>query len=172
MLPTLLFSGILLASASAKAPGTLSPAVVRLAPQATSISNQSVTPAAITFTATSPDNSPVVSGSSSALVGWSIDGNTNISWTLSVSAPATFGSCPTVPASAVTVSCGTVSGGTGGVCGGSRSLSTTPTQIANGAGASGNRSYSASLSFTLQDSWKYIASSSCSVTVTYSITAN
>lgn len=171
MLPILLLSAILLAPAS-RAPGVATPAAVRLQPLAVTLSGASATPAAITFSATDPTGTPVVNGSSAASVNWTTNGSVFGAWTLKVSAPAAFASCATVPASAVTVSCGSVTGGFGGACGAATSLSTTPTQIASGNEGFNTVSYSVNLSFTLADSWKYIASSSCSLSVTYTITAN
>jgi hypothetical protein len=142
-------------------------------PRATSITNAAATPATVTFTATNPDTTPSVTGSAAVAVTWQTPGNFLGSWNLQVSAPSTFGSCSTVPASAVTVTCGSVSGGFNGSCGTATTLSATPTQIANGIeGFFTTTSYTVSLTFTLQDSWKYIASSSCSLSVSYLITAN
>lgn len=179
MLPTLLLSkfltGMLLVPASSQAPGKVSPAAIsKPVPQATTIAGPTVTPAVITFLATDPDGSPVVSGSSGAVISWSTAGSVLGAWTLKVNAPATFGSCPTVPVSAVTVSCGSVTGGFGGACSGNSSLSTTPTQVAGGTeGLLGfGSAFTVNLTFTLADSWKYIASSLCSLSVTYTITAN
>jgi hypothetical protein len=94
-------------------------------------------------------------------------------WTLTVSAAgASFSSCATVPASAVTVTCGSVTGGHTGACSTAATLSTTATKVAGGNEATGMASYSVNLSFTLADNWKYIASSSCSLSVSYTITAN
>ena len=142
-------------------------------PRATTITNAAATPATITFTATNPDTTPTVTGSAAVSVTWQTPGNLFGAWNLKVSAPSTFGSCATVPASAVTVTCGSVTGGSNGACGTATSLSTTATQIASGTeGFITTTSYTVNLTFTLQDSWKYIASSSCSLTVSYLITAN
>jgi hypothetical protein len=71
------------------------------------------------------------------------------------------------------MSCGGVTGGSGGACGGSTALSTAGVQMASGTQTFiSSANYSVTLSFTLQDSWKYIASSSCSLSLTYTITAN
>ena len=170
MFPLILTAILFGATGGAK---TAAPATVNPKLFLSSISNQAVTPGSINFSATDPDTSPAVSGSSAAVVSWQTTGTLASSWNLKVSAPASFSSCPTVPISAVTVSCGSVAGGSAGTCGGSTALSTSPIQIASGTeGFLLNTSYSVSLNFTLQDSWKYIASSSCSLSVTYTITAN
>ena len=168
----LALSGVLLAPGAQPA-AKVSPATVSPKLGLTTISNTTVTPASITFTATNPGSLPVVGGSSGAVVSWTTAGSIFGSWNLTVSAPANFTSCPTVPVSAVTVSCSSVSGGTGGACGGSSALSTGGVQMASGTqGLLLPGNYSVNLNFTLQDSWKYIASSSCSLTLTYTITAN
>lgn len=176
MFPTVLFAGLLSGIASGpvtQAPTRVSPAIVRPQPMATSIPTMSVTPAAITFTATDPTGTPVVNGSAGAVVQWSIaGGKTTKGWTLGVSAPTTFSACSTVPASAVNVTCGSVTGGNAGACSAATSLTNSPVTIASGNESTGTVNYTVNLTFTLQDSWEYIASSSCSLAVTYTITAN
>ena len=177
MLPTMLFAGLLSAIASgsvSQTPARATPAIVRPQPKARNISGAAVTPATISFTATDPAGAPIVNGSASATVSWNTAGNSGTpTWTLQVSAPTTFTSCPTVPASAVIVTCASVTGGTAGACSSPTSLSPTPVQMAGGAEpGSGSNPYSVNLTFTLQDTWEYIASSSCSLSVTYTITAN
>jgi len=176
MLSTLLLAGLLAGLVTAtgtQPPARISPVTGAPRPMATSINTTSVTPATITFTAPNPISSPIVNGSASALVSWKTAGGSAArAWTLGVSAPAAFGSCSTVPASAVKVTCGTVTGGFAGACSAASNLSTTSTKVAGGNEGTGSTSYSVSLSFTLSDSWSYIASSSCSLSVTYTITAN
>lgn len=175
MLPLLLFASLLSGAApvsASQAPARVSPAIIRPQPMATSIPTMSVTPAAITFTATDPTGTPVVTGSAGAVVKWSTKGGaTANTWTLQVNAPTTFSACPTVPANAVKVTCGSVTGGTG-ACSAAKSLTNTAATIASGTESKGNTAYTVNLTFTLQDSWKYIATSSCSLAVTYTITAN
>jgi len=174
MISTLLI-GFLAATASApgvQAPAQSGAAIVKPKPMAAAVSAASATPSAITFLATDPTGTPVVTGSSAAVVTWKTSGGLLGAWTLNVSAPTAFGACSTVPASAVTVTCASVSGGFLGACSSATTLSPTATQIAGGYEGLGTATYSVSLSFTLQDSWKYIASSSCSLSVSYTITAN
>jgi hypothetical protein len=171
MFPNLLLSGILLLGGS-KTGSNATPVTLRPQLSITQISNQAVTPATISFNATNPTTSPSVSGSANAVVSWSSLVSIAAGWNVAVSAPSSFTNCPTVPASAVTVSCVSITGGTLGTCGGSTALSTTPTQIASGVEILNLLSpYVVTLSFTLADSWKYIPSS-CSLSVTYTITAN
>jgi hypothetical protein len=133
------------------------------------------TPGTISFQATNP-NLGTVSGSSPGSVNWMILGGSHLqNWTLSVQAGGTaFTGCPTIPISAVRVSCGSasVSGAAGtGACAGSFPLSTTPQQIAGGAEADSTGSYSVSMNYTLAESWRYVASSACSFTLTYIVDA-
>jgi hypothetical protein len=159
------------------------PPVFRTAPKARPMAvnpaagvalNMSATPASITFQGTDPDSS-TVAGSSAATVTWVGFGST-ASWNLTVQAPSTtFQGCPTVPVSAVRVSCSSaaVTGGGTAACAASTTLSTTPQIV-----ASGNQgffsSYTVTLTFTLTDSWKFIAETSpqCSLSVTYTSTLN
>ena len=139
----------------------------------TTMSAVSANPGTISFTATDPDLG-AVSGSSAATISWMTSGGSGgNTWSLSVQASGTsFTGCATVPTSAVTATCTGVSGGSGGTCGGSVPLSTAAQQVASGNEASGNnKAYSVTLSFTLADSWSYIANSSCSLSLTYTVTA-
>jgi hypothetical protein len=145
----------------------------RILPMATSMSAVTANPGTISFTATDPDLGSV-SGSSAATVSWTTTGGSAAStWNLKVHAnPASFTGCATVPRSAVTVTCGGVTGGSAGTCGGGFILTGAGQQIASGKeSASNNAPYSVTLNFTLADSWSYIAKSSCTLTVTYTVTA-
>ena len=135
----------------------------------------SASPSTISFQASDPDLG-TVSGSSPGSVTWMVLSGSHLqNWTLTVQAAASaFAGCPTVPVAAVQVACGsaTVSGGGGtGACSGSFPLSTTPRQIAGGAEGDGTSSYSVTINFTLAESWQYIANSSCTLTLTYSVSA-
>jgi len=145
----------------------------RVLPMATTLSAVTASPATISFTATDPDAGPYA-GSSSATVSWSTSGGSvGSTWTLKVQASAaTFASCGTVPTSAVKATCTGVAGGSAGTCGGAVNLSTSAQQVASGNEASGaGKAYSVTLNFTLADSWSYIAKSSCTLTLTYTVTA-
>ena len=133
------------------------------------------TPGTIAFQASNPDAGQAP-GSFPASLNWNdSSGSHLLNWALSVQASSTsFVGCPTVPVSAVQVSCGSASasgaGGTG-VCSGSFPLSTTAQQIAGGAEGDGTGAYSASINFTLAESWRYVANPACTITLTYSVTA-
>jgi len=147
----------------------------RIFPMATTLGAVTASPATISFAATDPDLGPFT-GSSSATVSWTTSGGAaGSTWTLKVqAAAATFASCATVPTSAVTAMCTGVAGGTGGACtGGSGfALSTAGQQVASGKEATGiGKSYSVTINFTLADSWSYIAKSSCTLSLTYTVTA-
>jgi hypothetical protein len=169
---------VLLAAASGRPvrlpvrPHTISP-TARLAG---AVTNMTATPATISFQATDPD-SPSVSGSSPGSVTWKATGIIPASWSLTVQAPAaTFPGCPTVPVSAVRVTCTgvTVTGGGNGSCSGPVSLSTSAQNLAAGTEGLLNTTYTVNVTFTLTDSWKYIAqlSPQCSLSISYTANLN
>ena len=144
------------------------------APAAGPVLFMSASPATISFQANDPD-SPSDPGNSAATVGWWSYGGNGAAWSLTARAAAsTFSNCPTVPVSAVTVSCtsATVSGGSGS-CRPPFTLSTSPQNIAVGTQGALSQ-YTVNLTFTLSDSWKFIAqlSPSCSLSITYTATLN
>jgi len=158
---------------SAQQKGRIVVPAERVLPMATTLSAISASPATISFTATDPDLGPFA-GNSSATVSWSTSGGSaGSTWTLKVQASAaTFASCGTVPTSAVKATCTGVAGGSAGTCGAAVNLSTSAQQVASGNEASGaGKAYSVTLNFSLADSWSYIANSSCSLTLTYTVTA-
>jgi hypothetical protein len=135
----------------------------------------SATPGTISFQAANPDLG-IVSGSSPGSLTWMVLGGSHLqNWTLSVQAGSSaFVGCPTIPISAIQVNCGSanVSGGGGtGACSGSFPLSTTAQQIAGGAQGDGTNSYAVTVNFTLAESWRYIANSACTITLTYTVNA-
>jgi hypothetical protein len=135
----------------------------------------SANPGTISFQANNPDLG-VVSGSSPGNLTWMLLGGSPLqNWTLSVQAgSSTFVGCATIPISAVRVNCSsaTVSGGGGtGGCSGSFPLSTTSQQVAGGNEGDGTNSYSVLMNFTLDESWRYKANSTCTLNLTYSVSA-
>lgn len=164
-----------------KAPRQPTPAIV--APLATAIQNFIVAPGTVSFAASDPD-SPSHTGSST--VTWSLTGGSFLrNWTLQVaSSGSLFGggspSCGTVPASAVTFSCASATYSNGGFLtsascsAGTFTLSTTYQTVASGReGTGGTPSFTVALSFTLLDSWSYVANLSppCTLSVSYSLNA-
>jgi hypothetical protein len=135
----------------------------------------SATPATVSFQAVNPDSGQV-SGSLPGSLSWMVLSGSHLqNWTLSVQAgSSTFVGCPTIPISAVHVNCSSasVSGGSGtGACSGSFPLSAASQQVAAGAEGDGTKSYSVSINFTLAESWRYVANSGCTITLTYSVNA-
>lgn len=140
------------------------------------ISSLLATPGTISFAASNPDLG-AVAGSSAATVSWVVqDGSTLQTWNVSVQAGgASFTGCSTVPVSAVSAACASASvggGGGTGTCGGAFALSTVAQQVAGGAEGDGTQSYTVLISYTLAESWRYIAAnSSCTLTITYTVNA-
>lgn len=139
----------------------------------TTLGTVTASPGTISFTGTDPDLGNVA-GSAASTVSWTTSGGliTN-TWNLQVQASATsFTSCATVPTSAVTVTCGSVTGGASGACKPAITLSTTGQQVATGLeSVIPIAPYSVTLNFSLADSWHYIANTSCTLTLTYTVTA-
>ncbi len=113
------------------------------------------------------------------MVGWRVTGGSNVqTWTLSVRGPAggSFTNCATVPNSAVRVNApsGTVSGGGGTyVAGGQITLTSADQQIASGKEGNGTRNYTANVTYTIVDAWRFIPSTAvnCTLSVTYTVNA-
>ncbi len=137
------------------------------------IGSVSATPATITASATDPDLGSV--SATPVTVSWSaLLGLPTQTWTLYVQASGTsFAGCSTVPVSAVTVTCTAASasgiGGTG-TCAGPFPLSTSPQLVASGAEGTALGNYSVNITYTVAESWKYIAAPSCTLTLTYTAT--
>ena len=135
-----------------------------------------VNPATITFSATNPGTIPVVAGSSSVIATWSALASGN-NWSLTVQATTpTFTNCSTVPVSAVTVSCSAPSitglGGSANCAAASPLSNTRAVTVASGSEGTISWSYSVTISFTLADSWSYIAETSPACTLSLTYTAN
>jgi hypothetical protein len=133
-------------------------------------------PSSISFSATNPDT-PTVAGSATTTVSWNVANSANDAWKLQVSAnSASFSNCPTaIPVSAVTITCTDGFGGGPFNCGAPATLSTSKTTVASGtATGAGTTYFWVTLTYTLTDSWKYIAqtSSSCTLDITYLATVN
>jgi predicted phage tail protein len=157
---------------SAKAP-PIRFRTITVAPRATGSFTLNVSPATIAFTATNPDSTPAVAGSASASLTWSSNaGKGGATWTLTVQGSASsFTNCPGVPLSAVTVSCVSASadGAATATCNPPFPLSTALAPAASGVIGASTKNYSVTINYTLADSWKYIAqtSPSCSLSLSY-----
>jgi hypothetical protein len=153
----------------------LPPAQAAIEPLAsTSITGASSSPATVNFTLTDPDAAQVT-GAGSVL--WTTSkGNLGRAWNVGISSSSiAFTNCAEIPLSAVAVQCSSVSGGSGGVCNASTlTLTASTQQIANGFEQSGTASYAVNVRFSIEDAWKYKGhtATSCTLNVTYTITAN
>ena len=146
------------------------PAASSEAPMA-SVYTVTVTPGSVSFSATDPDLG-VVTASPPTTVSWRNNGNRQRTWSLRVASLSSgFGSCPNLPVSAVTVQCtGVTAGGNAtGACGPAITLSTTPQTVASGRESNQTVTYTVTLNLSLTESWRYIAhtSPSCSLSLTY-----
>jgi hypothetical protein len=152
----------------------MSTILVSAALAASTITGLSIAPPTITFSSPNPDVTPV-NGNRAATITWTMSGNGNGNWSLTVQAPSsTLAGCPSVPVGAVQFQCTSLkaeTGGSGNCASGSFPLSTTPQTVASGNKEGNSGSTVATVSFTFTDAWKYPASSSCSVQVTYTINA-
>ena len=143
---------------------------------AVSVSSFTASPNPISIAASDPDTNP--SPSASVTLRWTQIGATvNRTWNVKVTAPASFPGCSTVPISAVTVTCDSVSvnptgGSWSGSCAGAATLNTTGVTFASGNEGNGTtRTLTVNLHYNLADSWRYIGGS-CSLNLTYTVTAN
>ena len=171
----------LLAAQTGKHPPKMAPhPALSVKPLATANFSVYASPSSISFAATNPD-SPTVAGSATTTVSWTTTSTpANDPWKLQVSSTSSsFSNCATaIPASAVTITC--TSGfnpGPGGFnCGAPATLSTSPVTVASGTlpYAGSSTSFWMTFTFTLTDSWSYIAqtSSSCTLNITYLATVN
>ncbi len=141
---------------------------------ASTITGRTITPGTITFTSPDPDTTPV-NGSSSATIQWGMTGNKNGNWTVTVQAPSSvMTGCPSVPISAIRFQCTSFNaetGGQGNCASGSFPLSTASQTVASGNREGTGGTNTATVVFTFTDAWKYPASTSCSIQLTYTITA-
>jgi hypothetical protein len=139
-------------------------------------SGPTVSPATVSFSATSPSIVPSVAGSPAATITWSNASLGAQNWTMSVSATGFTGGggCNTIPVSAMTVSCASaVSSGScasASCTAGSRPLISSGVQVASGS--EGARlcfsNFTVTLNYNFADDWKYTAEA-CTLSVTYSV---
>jgi hypothetical protein len=143
---------------------------------AIAITNLLALPDPITIAAPDPDSTPAPQ-SAGATVTWTESGGHGVPWSLTVAAPATFPGCPTLSNSDVTVTCDSVTvtktaGGWTGACAGPTPLSTGGVTVASGMeGSAASRDVTVNLHYTFSDSWHH-AGGTCSLNLTYTLTAN
>lgn len=131
-----------------------------------------VTPTPLRFLADDPDTG-TVAATTPVQVRWYGVGDHSSSWTLTVQAMGSrFENCPALPVSAVQATCQSVDPGHGeGACAPNFPISTAPQKVASGIEAQGNREYIISITFTLSDSWRYIAATNpqCTLSLLYTV---
>ena len=144
---------------------------------ATKIHNSSATPVTVTFLGIDPDSPTLTVPVTISFR--TTGGSTAQSWSLSVQATsgANMANCPsTIPISKIQVSCVSSSSDNGGTasCAAPFNLSTGLQTVASGNEGIGNAvPYATAINFTLQDSWRYIATNTaCTVNLSYQIIAN
>ncbi|MBI4480949.1 MAG: hypothetical protein HY651_13090 [Acidobacteria bacterium] len=144
---------------------------------ATRIHDSSATPVTVTFLGIDPDSPTLTVPVTISFR--TTGGSTAQSWSLSVQATsgANMTNCPsTIPINKIQVSCVSSSSANGGTasCAAPFNLSTSLQMIASGNEGTGNAvPYLATVNFTLQDSWRYIATNTaCTVNLSYQIIAN
>lgn len=124
----------------------------------------------LSFTSNDPD----APATATATVTWTFSGVGNGPANLAVQASAsTLANCPAVPVSAISIRCTSVNG-TGGnwgcVATTNQTLGASPITLASATKEGPNDSFTANLTFTFADAWKYPASSACSTSLTYTLT--
>jgi hypothetical protein len=141
-------------------------------PLAGSVTGFVVAPPTMTLTSNDPD----AGAGGTATVNWDLSGGKpNRDWELAVRADsASFTNCPGVPMNAVRLSClSVVRQGTGnprGSCVASGTALTTADQVvAAGNRGGGGSTFTVTVSLAFTDSWRFAASQSCSVSLTYSL---
>lgn len=130
-----------------------------LLPLDATVSNGSVTPSSVTFTSSNPAGS--VTGSPATTTVSFKTTNTPAAFTVHVKAVAAkFTGCNTPPASAVTAACSSASGVT---CAGAAALSNTGNGTTVATGSGNHTTASFVITYSFQDSWKYLQGASCSI---------
>ena len=162
---TLLFTGLAWAQ---KQTGSRRPnPVIRSAPaqragvRPLTVSNGNVTPTAITFTSSTPDNTQT---NNSTKVSFTVTGNPAAFHVYAVAGAANFTGCNTPPVSSITATCGTPVGVT---CAAAAPLTNAAagTTVATGSGNHATASFIVTLTF--QDAWNYSVGATCQNTLQY-----
>ncbi len=126
------------------------------------VGSTSVSPATVTFTSSTPDNTQTNSTTQVKLTTSGLTGSAT--WHVwAKAAAASFTGCNTPPMTSVTVACGTATNVT---CSASAALSDTSdgTEVASGTG---NKTASFYITYTFQDAWNYSEGTSCTLSVSY-----
>jgi hypothetical protein len=137
-----------------------------------SVSGLYPTPSTFTMSSINPDAGVVVTGT----VYWDLaKARPNLDWDLQVSADSgTLTNCPGIPLSALVFSCvSVVPSGTGNPIGRCTSsgapLTTSARSFAHGNRGGGNSNFTVTITLAFTDSWRFAASQSCSLSLTYTL---
>jgi hypothetical protein len=123
------------------------------------VSNGTVTPSSVTFTANDPDLS-VTGAPATTNVSFKVTANPAAFTVHVLAVTPNFTGCHTPPASAVTVSCSSPSGVT---CAGAAALSSSGNGTTVATGTANHNPATFVLTYNFQDSWKYQQGASCSI---------
>jgi hypothetical protein len=127
------------------------------------VGSNSVTPATITFTSSTPDNAQTNATTEVKLKTTALTGTTT--WRVWAKAgAANFTGCNTPPMTSVTMTCGTATNIT--CVSGTLAMSNTGngTEVASGTG---NKTASFYITYSFQDGWNYSVGTSCTLSVSY-----
>jgi hypothetical protein len=125
------------------------------------VSNGNVSPTAITFTSSTPDNTQT---NSATKISFTVTNNPPAFHVYAVAGAANFTGCNTPPDSSVTLTCGNASGVT---CAAAAPLTNAAagTTVATGSGNHATASFN--VTYTFQDAWTYSVGATCQNTVQY-----
>jgi len=121
----------------------------------------SVTPAAITFTSSTPDGTQV---NATSVVSFRVRANPAGFHVYAKAGAANFTGCNNPPMTSVTVACGTPTGVT---CAASAPLSNTGNGTTVASGRLSHNPASFHVTYTFQDAWNYSVGSACTLSVSY-----
>lgn len=130
-------------------------------PAMKALNSSSLSPASITFSSSTPDNTQA---NSSTKITLKVTANPSAFHVYGVASAANFSGCNNPPVSSITATCGSPSGVS---CAGAVPLTDAASgfTLATGSGSQPNASFTVTLTF--QDSWVYSVGSSCTVNVSY-----
>jgi hypothetical protein len=153
-------------------PRLVQPRAVTIEPLVGIVASLVIAPPTFTLTAGNPE----AGATGVASVSWDLSkGKPNKDWNLLVRADAaSLANCPGVPLSALRVSCTSVqsvgSGNPTGSCSMSgTTLTTTDIMLARGNRGGREATFTVNVGLAFTDSWKYAASNSCSISITYTL---
>lgn len=142
-----------------------------------SITSFTASPSSISFTANNPNAATVAIGATNTIAWTATQCINNLTWKITVKAStSSLTNCSTVPISAAIAATCSSSVNLGGTatCHTPLTLTTSEQTLVDGLEGSGTCSGTTSVTYTLNESWRYIAASSptCSTTITYTFYYN